>query len=274
MQLQSELKEVYKGCCHTEIKLAAGDDELMKIAEALAKQVYDAKALPANRINKKMVEAFATKYVAAINEGFKVIDYNTADSQMLERLTKDVYQFSAAKNYHQLKALAQAMLNDDGKLRTFSEFKLEAFKINGEHINQWLKTEYDTAVASAQMAGKWEQIQADKDLFPLLQFDAVQDDRTTDLCGGFADIIKPADDSFWSLYYPPNHFNCRSTVRQLTDGEITPDNKWSVPDNIPTMFKTNLAEKGLVFPPGHPYWKGLPDEIRNEGEKLIPKNGD
>lgn len=244
----------------------------MKIAEALAKRVYDAKALPANRIDKGMVEAFAKEYVKGLSTGFKKIDYKTADSRMYERLTKDVYQFSAAKNYQQLKSLAQALVNEEGKLRTFAEFKQAAYAINDEHVNQWLKTEYDTAIASAQMGGKWEQIQENKELFSLLEFDAVMDNRTTDLCGGFDGVVKPVDDPFWASYYPPNHFNCRSTVRQLSEGTITPDNKYSVPDNIPAMFRVNLAEKGMAFPPGHAYYKGCPEEVKQQAVKWIPKD--
>lgn len=271
-QLSAELQPLYNGCGHDHaVKLAADDsDPIMKIAEALTRQVWNTKEMP-DTINKRMVRAFAEEYIKALGEGYSAIDYSTADSKLYGRLVNDVYQFSAAKNYSQLKSLSEALMNEQGKLRSFSEFKVAAFEINDKHINQWLKTEYDTAVAGAQMGGKWEQIQEDKEILPLLSFDAVMDDRTSELCGGFDGVTKPVDDDFWKRYYPPNHFNCRSTVRQLSEGKETPNNKISIPE-IPAMFRTNLAEKGLAFPDGHPYYKGLPDSVRAAADKMTPKD--
>jgi SPP1 gp7 family putative phage head morphogenesis protein len=123
-----------------------------------------------------------------------------------------------------------------------------------------LRTEYDTAIASAQMASKWVDIKADKDILPLLQYDAVIDGRTSDICIDFNEIIRPVDDGFWDQFYPPNHFGCRSTVRQLSEGEPTNINNLAVPEKIPEMFKVNLGKRGLAFPPGHSYYIGTPQE--------------
>jgi hypothetical protein len=45
---------------------------------------------------------------------------------MLANLQTDVYHFSAAKNYQQLKSLTGALVDDDGKVRSFSDFKKAA----------------------------------------------------------------------------------------------------------------------------------------------------
>ena len=70
------------------------------------------------------------------------------------------------------------------------------------------------------------------------------------------------DDPFWNVYYPPNHFKCRSTVRQRSGTYTTPDHKIEQAE-IPPMFRTNLAKNGLVFPNEHPYWKDMPEEYLN-----------
>lgn len=223
-------------------------------------------------IDKRLTRAFAEHYSKAVAEsfanGFNAIDYDTPDGQMLASLQKNIYHFSAAKNYTQLKQLSQALIGEDGKLRSYSQFKGAAMQINDAHVDQWLRAEYNLAVASGQMAATWVRIQESKDYLPMLEFDAVLDKRTTETCRSLDGVVKPVDDRFWATYYPPNHFGCRSDVRQHASRTATADNKIEYPE-IPDMFKTNLAKRGLVFPPKHAYWKDCPEEILKAGENLI-----
>lgn len=247
-------------------------NDLAKQLALEAQRIWKLKGMP-KKINKAITEAYALKFMAGVQEGFGVdlnsIDYNTPDGIMLNNLATNVYQFSAAKNYTQLRQLTQALLDEAGKLRTWSQFKKEAFAITEAHSITWLKTEYDTSIASAQMARKWVEIEANKSTLKLLQFDAVIDTRTSDTCRPLDGIIKPFDDPFWNVYYPPNHFKCRSAVKQLRSGKITPTNDIVYPDKgIPAMFQTNLAKSGLIFPPSHPYWDGVPDQILKDAKSL------
>lgn len=239
---------------------------------AMVRTVYKNGGIP-DKLDADVVNQVAGKLWQGIEQGYGQklvsIDYDTPDFAMLASLRKNVWQFSSAKNYQQLRAMSDALIGPDGKLRSYAEFKRAVQPIVGDHAT-WLETEYRTAVASAQMAAKWTRIQQDKDLFPLLQFDAVIDDRTTELCSSLNGVIRPVDDPFWDQYYPPNHFNCRSTVRQLQQGEITPDDKISYPD-LPAYFKTNLAKFGIAFPPGHPYYKGLPASVLGASFFLQPE---
>lgn len=213
-----------------------------------------------NNLNKSLTEAYSNIFLEGIAAGYGAdldgIDYSTPDWDMLLNLTRNAYQFSAAKNYSQLKQLSQALLDDTGKLRTYSQFKKAAYQINDTHTNAWLKAEYDTAVASSQMASKWVQIQQNKEQLPLLQFDAIIDNQTSPICRPLEGIIKPVDDPFWNMYYPPNHFRCRSIVRQLATGKITANHEIEHPEKVPEMFKTNMAKTGMLFPKEHPYWTG------------------
>jgi len=180
-------------------------------------------------------------------------DFETADAQLIEALKENVSQFSAAKDYTMLREMNAALLNDQGSLVSFDEFKAIAQKIAGEYLKNYLKTEYNLAIAGAQMAAKWKNILANEDTLPLLQFDAVMDNRTTEICRPLDGIILPINHIFWKRFYPPNHYSCRSNVRQLASGKVTDDHKIPSVD-IPTMFQTNLGEAQLIFPTDHPYF--------------------
>lgn len=229
--------------------------------------------MPAS-LDAQTTNLIADTLYSAVEEGFgeKLInlDYDTPDFNLEASLKSDVWQFSGAKNYQEMKAMTEALTGPDGKIVSYSEFKKAVGQIIDDHVG-WLQTEYRTAVASSQMAAKWVGITKDKKTLPLLQFDAVMDNHTTELCKGLNGVIKPIDDPFWDVYYPPNHFNCRSDVRQLASGTITPEDKIDYPD-IPDMFRTNVAKQGLVFPAKSAYYKGLPDNVRTQAERLLYNN--
>lgn len=51
------------------------------------------------------------------------------------------------------------------------------------------------------------------------EFAALLDDRTTDVCEWCDGRTYPVDDPFWDVYTPPNHFNCRSLLIPVVQGD-------------------------------------------------------
>jgi SPP1 gp7 family putative phage head morphogenesis protein len=49
-----------------------------------------------------------------------------------------------------------------------------------------------------------------------LEYSAILDGRTTDLCRELDGRIYPSDSDVWNTYRPPNHFNCRSLLIAVT----------------------------------------------------------
>lgn len=49
-----------------------------------------------------------------------------------------------------------------------------------------------------------------------LEYSAILDGRTTDICRELDGRIYPADSDVWNTYRPPNHFNCRSLLVAVT----------------------------------------------------------
>lgn len=221
-----------------------------------------------------LIQTYGDRLSEAVKKGYGIdyvdVDFDSPDYRKLRSLEKNVWQFSSAKTYSQLKEMSDALRRPDGTLRTFEEFRIQTALITGKQLRH-LKTEYQTAIAGAQMASKWEEIQRMKATYPLLEFIAVEDDHTTALCRSLDGVIRPVDDAFWMQFYPPNHYNCRSTVKQLRKGNITPDDEIARPE-IPEIFKVNLGQRGLAFPEDHAYFEGTPPEVMKASRQFYPYN--
>ncbi|NNV54541.1 phage minor head protein [Limnovirga soli] len=217
--------------------------------------------LVAEELRKAVIKGFGTDLMN--------MDYDTPDYNMLTQLEKNVFHFSGAKNYQQLKSMSLALKDKNGLVRTFSDFKMDALSINQEYNGRNLATEFETAIGSGQMAGKWVDIEANKGAAPLLRYDTVGDSRVRPSHKILDGIIRPVDDSFWNTYYPPNGWNCRCDVTQLLHGTPTRADQVQTPDDVPAIFQTNLAKDGLVFPANHPYYIDCPAAILKQAETLI-----
>lgn len=191
-----------------------------------------------------------------VGANFATVDYDTPDAAMLARLTRDVWHFSVAKNYQQLRDLTLALRDEQGKLREFAAYKTEVEKINEKFNGTWLRTEWNTAVGSSQMAARWLDFQ-ENETSPFLMYDTAGDKRVRKDHDALDGIIRRITDEFWRTHYPPNGYGCRCDVRQLAGEDIAETTDLPAV-NIPEMFRTNLAENGLVYPKGHAYFDGVP----------------
>lgn len=208
--------------------------------------------------------AIAEYLKKSLYEGFggSLIDFSGKPLELLTELRENIYLFSGAKTYQTVKAM-DAMITEDGEKRSFKEFKEFARQEYDLFNVTWAKTEYDTAVGQGQNAYLWNKIEEDKDILPLLQYTAVMDANTSDICAPLDGIIKPVDDPFWDVFMPLNHYNCRCSVLQLSEGEVSKDIKSEtkqVAENMDDSFKANVAKDGFIFPPDHPYFDVAPQD--------------
>jgi hypothetical protein len=74
----------------------------------------------------------------------------------------------------------------------------------------------------------------------------------------FDGIIKPLTDPFWNKWLPPLDYNCRCTVRQLSDGEVSTLNVNELGEPKPG-FGINWGEQQVIFPPTHPQFYVEPE---------------
>lgn len=242
-----------------------------KEAERIAKGLYDG-TIKTGTIDPAMTKLVAEQLRKAVIEGFgkdfPKVSYGTADYKMLSALELNTFHFSAAENYQMLKSMSLALLDENGQLRSFKDFKTQAAKIAGVYLERNLRTEYQSAIASSQMASKWVDFEKNKDTAPWLRYDTVGDARVRAEHKKLDGIIKKVDDQFWSIWYPPNGWRCRCDVTQLLHGSETSSDQIQIPNDVPPMFQTNMAKDGLVFPDGHPYYSGLSENLKRKAAAL------
>lgn len=110
------------------------------------------------------------------------------------------------------------------KKETFEEWKKRSKKIlkaSGFADDGWyLANVYRTNMVSAYSVGRYTQQEAMKDVFEYWFYDAVFDGRTSLICKTLDGKVYRADDPIWGRIYPPNHYQCRSSVIALTKEEF------------------------------------------------------
>ena len=185
--------------------------------------------------------------------GGSIADFSGTDYELLNELRTNIYMFSAAKSYTEIKAMS-GLLVDGDKVRSFSEFKKAAMHTYDIYNVDYLKSEYNTALASGDMAIKWQDIKRNADILPMLQYKTTGGE-VCPICKPLDGLVLPAKDAFWKQRYPPNHFNCYCIVTQHEEDEL-PRSK-VIPDTLPLMqdtFKMNVGIDEYVFSPDHPYF--------------------
>lgn len=246
-----------------------GFDDLIR---ELADEVYKSKN--DHHYSPELVQETADELADAIGEGYGdlSVDWDTPDHLMLEKLVENVFSFSAAKSYQQLQDITNALIDGDGRQREFSDFKAAVDALGYKYNVDWLQTEYQTAVGSATMAARWAEYKKEADIFPMLQYQTVGDNRVRAEHKLLDGVTKHINDEFWKTYYPPNGWNCRCDVLQMPESDAKES---STPVHLPQvtpMFKTNLAENGLLFPKDHPYYDGVPKDILRRSMQYIPQD--
>lgn len=228
-------------------------------------------AKTAKRINEGVYKGFGKNIIS--------VEWGSPDFEMLQDLTDNIYMFSGAKTYQQVRSLTDLLKNPELK-SNFYKFQKEALTIVENYNVDYLKAEYNTAIGSSRMAAEWQRIDSKKDLLPYLQYETVGDGRVRPEHAILNKIIRKVEDPFWNTLYPPNGWNCRCTVMQLADGEATDlTGRGNLYENVPKEFQMNSGKDRLIFKEQgagkHPYFDVAKEDkalAKNNFNLPIPKN--
>lgn len=222
----------------------------------------------ANYLKKGLYEGF----------GGTLVDFGGKDLELLKELRSNVYRFSAAKSYHEMRDIRSMLFDEDGRLvdeRTFQRLGSQAFD---KWNSNYAFAEYHTAVGQAQMAVKWEEIEANKDLLPIIVFDTTG--HECEQCAPFNGFAAPVDDRVWNWLVSPLHFNCMCVLRQEErDFPLTGRSEYAniteLKSTVPADFQMNPGKDRIIFNDKHPYFTVEPKDRKYADDNFnlpIPEN--
>lgn len=186
----------------------------------------------------------ADKLKAGVYEGYG--EAYTNPNTLVGELRTNIYMFSAAKTFQQTLEMTEALVKEN-KVVELKEFKEIAGEIFDKYNDTWLETEYQTAIGQARAATKWNEVQKHKKAFPVMQYKAVMDSHTCEICAPLDGVTLPVDDEFWDENMPLNHFGCKCVVIQMGIEEAEEDGGLSDEEEANDAAKASQATKNPLF---------------------------
>lgn len=205
----------------------------------------------------------AKKFFSGAEQGYGLKFTDELDEQdkgLLEQLQKNLYHFSAMKDYQLLQKLNGLLRDENGALREKSDFMKLALEANEEYNMNWLSAEYNMAVGKATGQARMQEFIAEADEYDL-QWQTVGDDRVRISHEVNDGVVVAADSTFAKTHIFPIDWGCRCEWIQIPKGS----KKRTAASAAKELDKpAELSNKfGEIFTEEHPYWNGVNNTDRN-----------
>lgn len=186
------------------------------------------------------------------------------DLNLEKSLQENIYYFAAHKTAQELKVLHGLYQAAPNKYH----FAKEAIKMNQNWNWHWYNTEYNVTTRMARAGREWQRIDASKGYYPKLMFVAVQDANTRAEHAALNGTIRPVDDPFWKMYFPPLSWNCRCRTERLQTGANTNLSQVNKPPVI-EQFQQKVTDSKKIWADNHPYFHGLEAPVLKAVKQLV-----
>jgi hypothetical protein len=183
---------------------------------------------------------------------------------LLLQFKYNIHVFAAFKNHQNIGAIADALIDDKGKIKSYRQFEREALAISKNYNRNWLRTEYNIAVRRARTAHNLNKALDNTDLYPNWEYikSKAADPREEHkkYYGKVFSLLTTVGKSV----IPPNGENCQCGWRP-TNKAVTDEN----PDTsiIKDQFLEDPTDTGRVFSDLHPYFN-----VQEDFQKWSTKN--
>ena len=176
-------------------------------------------------------------------------------------LENNAFTFSGFKTFHALREVGLSLLTPNGDIKPFSTFLNDVKAINDRYNHNYLRAEYQQAVAASQMAVRWHEFEKDGDRYDL-QYRTANDSRVREEHAILHNTTLPASDPFWDSFLPPNGWGCRCTAVQVrkgkyptSDPELAMRRGQNCTDGAKRkIFRFNPGKAMRLYPEQHPYF--------------------
>ena len=187
----------------------------------IAKGLHSGK-ISASDLDPDFIAKTGATISEGITDGYAKVVYNETDINNIVRMQRNAYLFGGAKNAAFQNEMATFLVDDDGRTRSWADFKKDVLNLDSEYNQTYLQAEFQTAVRSSQAVKQWDDIQRRASRYPNLIYKTANDERVREEHQALNEKIRPVNHSFWDVYFPPNGWRCRCYVVQ-TDKEANGD---------------------------------------------------
>ena len=230
--------------------VSIGDD----IIAAALRNIYRRDFNPHTDIELNLFNAIAHTLGEAVSVGSGSAAPTLGDDPFTHALRHSTDVFSAFKVHRAQNDMAARLLDSNGNLKPFEQWKNEVLSIADHQCHNWLETEYNTAVLRARQAANWQQFQAEKDVLPNLKWLPSTSPNPGEDHRPFWNTVLPIDHPFWDQHRPGDRWNCKCDLTS-TDEPATSVPSGSPAGNDPQPgLKDNPGKSQTVFSDDHPYF--------------------
>lgn len=175
-----------------------------------------------------MPDAFGVRFQEAIdNLKGKLPEVSLAWDSLAGPVHQKVFTVAGSTSVDLVRDLHQAVVQARANGTTITEFRKQFDQAVQDHgwtykgKRGWrTQVIFDANMRSSAMAGRWQQLLANADRRPYLQYRTAGDARVRPQHRQWNGRIYPIGDAFWSTHYPPNGWGCRCTVRAYGQADL------------------------------------------------------
>ncbi|WP_312399517.1 DUF935 family protein [Chryseobacterium sp.] len=218
--------------------------------------------------NYKEFKASHGSLLDALKKGFGdvSVDYDSTDHRRLRAFRDNIHRFGVDKTQAEIYELNKII--KDPEVKTFQDFRNKAKSIFPAYKETHLRTEWDHANATSNMASTYLNMMEDIDVAPYWKFSAIRDERTTVVCNSLdGKIFDKRDKSSWR-FLPPLHWKCRSdALDEIDEDAIVTSFEDAIkadPEGWEKMqkqgFDVNWGDSDEVFTAAQSYLRKLPKD--------------
>lgn len=203
-------------------------------------------------LNADLYNFTRNNLTAAIYKVYPGLKYDHPDFDMVMKLRNNASRFAGYKTAWQVDELRQ--VDDTDSINS----------INKKYNTNYMRSEYEHTVRSTRAAKNWQNFEADKDLYPYLEYMPSTAGEPRNEHRKLYGVIKPLDDPFWDTWLPPADWGCKCSVQQRRSdkGTAQPPEEIKQP---PQVMRNNPGKDGQIFTDRHP----MISNIGKKERKLI-----
>lgn len=253
--------------CEAEMEHPANVRDITPQEENFLRQLYENPGTINWSYNE--FKASHTPLLEAIKQGFGKMDFDfdSTDHRRMRAWMNNIHRFGVDKTQAEVYELNEML--KDPEVKSFNDFRNKAKSVFPNYKELYLRTEWDHANATSNMAARYLEMMDDVEIAPYWRLNAIIDDGTTVICRSLdGKVFDKRDQNSWK-FLPPLHWKCRTDAEDVFDdydGEITNFDgaKEIDPDGWERMqkqgFDVNWGDSDQVFTQAQSYLKKLPKD--------------